>query len=159
MTGKDKCKILKEIRKEIAEQNDIEWVVSECSHKGECKGTCPRCESEVRKLERELELRRRVGKAVALVGISAVCLTGLAACSNFPQNTENDLSGAVPSRHAYAETPDVKIRGHAEAHPRKRSQFMVPSALRNSSPIRRRIASASGVLSAPWVSIHRREAS
>ena len=81
MRGKDKCQILKEIRRQIAEENDIEWVVSECSHKGECKGTCPKCESEVRKLERELSLRRRIGKSVAIAGISAACVTGLTACS------------------------------------------------------------------------------
>ncbi len=80
MTGKEKCKILKEIRREIAQQNDIEWVVNECRHKGECKGTCPRCESEVKKLEQELERRKRLGKSIALVGISAACLAGLVAC-------------------------------------------------------------------------------
>ena len=42
--GKEKCRILKEIRAEIARANDIEWVVSECKHKGNCKGTCPKCE-------------------------------------------------------------------------------------------------------------------
>jgi len=81
MNGKDKCRILKDIRKQIALQNDIEWVVSECSHKGECRGTCPKCESEVRKLEKELQLRRRLGKAVAITGVSAACMAGLTACS------------------------------------------------------------------------------
>ena len=81
MRGKDKCRILKDIRRQIAEENDIEWAVSECSHKGECKGTCPKCESEVRKLEQELSLKRRIGKTVALAGISAACVTGLTACS------------------------------------------------------------------------------
>ena len=38
MNGKDKCRILKDIRRQIAEKNDIEWVVSECKHKGNCKG-------------------------------------------------------------------------------------------------------------------------
>ncbi|MBQ9032280.1 MAG: hypothetical protein IJ106_12645 [Parasporobacterium sp.] len=81
MNGKDKCRILKDIRKSIAEQNDIEWVVSECTHKGNCKGTCPKCESEVRQLERELSLRRRLGKAVALTGVSAACIAGLTGCT------------------------------------------------------------------------------
>ena len=49
--GKEKCRILKQIRAEIARENDIEWVVSECKHKGNCKGTCPKCEQEVRQLE------------------------------------------------------------------------------------------------------------
>ena len=96
MTGKEKCKILKEIRKEIAEKNDIEWIVSECSHKGECKGTCPRCESEVRKLERELEIRKKVGKTVALVGISAACLTGLVACRPGYYNHQNPGNIEIP---------------------------------------------------------------
>ena len=81
MNGKDKCRILKEIRREIAEKNDIEWVVSECRHQGNCKGTCPKCEAEVRKLEAELSLRRRLGKAVAIVGVSSLCTVGLSACS------------------------------------------------------------------------------
>ena len=81
MNGKDKCRILKDIRRQIAENNDIEWIVSECSHKGSCKGTCPKCESEVRKLERELSLRRKFGKAVAITGVSAACVAGLTGCS------------------------------------------------------------------------------
>ena len=32
MKGKEKCKALKEIRKQIAENNNIEYVVSECKH-------------------------------------------------------------------------------------------------------------------------------
>ena len=71
MTGKQKCKILKEIRRQIAAQNDIRFVIEECTHKGNCRGTCPKCEWEVRMLEKELEKRRASGKKVALAGISA----------------------------------------------------------------------------------------
>ena len=81
MRGKEKCKILKQIRAEIAKQNDIEWITSECQHKGECKGTCPKCEAEVRKLEHELELKRKMGKNVAVAGIAtgiALSATGCA---------------------------------------------------------------------------------
>ena len=68
--GKKTCKILKEIRKQIAEENDIEFVTSECTYKGDCKGTCPKCEAEVRYLERELEKRQRLGKAAVVAGLS-----------------------------------------------------------------------------------------
>ena len=34
--GKQTCKILKEIRKQIAAENDIELVVSECTYQGDC---------------------------------------------------------------------------------------------------------------------------
>lgn len=71
MNGKNKCKILKEIRKAIATENEIDLVVSECKFTGECSGTCPKCEAEVRYLEDALEKRRMLGKKIALVGISA----------------------------------------------------------------------------------------
>lgn len=69
--GKQTCKILKDIRRQIAEANDIKYITSECQYKGDCAGTCPKCEAEVRYLEQQLESRRTAGKAVALAGISA----------------------------------------------------------------------------------------
>ena len=80
--GKEKCRILKEIRAEIARQNDIEWVVSECKHQGNCKGTCPKCEQEVRKLEKALERREALGKRVAVVGVSASIALSVTGCVN-----------------------------------------------------------------------------
>ena len=49
--GKQTCKILKDIRRQIAEANDIEFITSECQYQGDCLGTCPKCEAEVRYLE------------------------------------------------------------------------------------------------------------
>ena len=80
--GKEKCRILKEIRAEIARQNDIEWVVSECRHQGNCKGTCPKCEQEVRELESALARRQALGKAVAVVGISASIALSVTGCDD-----------------------------------------------------------------------------
>lgn len=80
MLGKKKCKILKEIRAQIAEANDIAYVVEECKHQGNCRGTCPKCEQEVLYLEQELEKRRQLGKKVAVAGIAgtlAVSMTGI----------------------------------------------------------------------------------
>ena len=85
MKGKDKCKILKELRREIAENNDIEFVVSECKHQGDCKGTCPKCEAEVAYLERELEKRRNLGKKVAVAGLSIGMAASMAGCTNVVQ--------------------------------------------------------------------------
>lgn len=78
--GKQTCKILKEIRKQIAEENDIEFVTSECTHKGDCAGTCPKCEAEVRYLERELEKRQRMGKAAVFAGMSLGTLFAATSC-------------------------------------------------------------------------------
>ena len=68
--GKQVCKILKDIRKQIAEENDIEFITSECTHKGDCAGTCPKCEAEVRYLEQQLARRRASGRNMRLAGIS-----------------------------------------------------------------------------------------
>ena len=78
--GKQTCKILKEIRKQIAAENDIELVVSECTYQGDCKGTCPKCEAEVRYLERELEKRQRLGKAAVFAGMTIGTAITAAGC-------------------------------------------------------------------------------
>ena len=68
--GKNTCKILKEIRRQIAEANDIEFITSECRYQGDCLGTCPKCEAEVRYLEQQLEKKRLAGKAATIIGVS-----------------------------------------------------------------------------------------
>ncbi len=62
--------MLKEIRRRIARENDIEFITSECRHKGSCAGTCPKCEAELAYLEEQLASRKRLGKAVRVVGLS-----------------------------------------------------------------------------------------
>lgn len=84
MLGKNKCKILKEIRRRIADENDIPYVTRECTHKGDCAGTCPRCEQELRYLEQQLAARRRLGKTVA---VTALC-AGLALTASGCVDTE-----------------------------------------------------------------------
>ena len=77
--GKRTCEILKDVRRKIAQKNDIALVERECTHEGDCRGTCPYCESEVRYLERELSKRRALGKAVTVAGI-AVSSIMMGAC-------------------------------------------------------------------------------
>lgn len=97
MKGKEKCKILKEIRAQIAAANEIAWVTEECPHKGECRGTCPKCEAEVRKLERELERRRALGKTVAVVGLSAGLIATTTACDALNDFGQEQVAGAMPA--------------------------------------------------------------
>ena len=102
MKGKKRCKILKEIRRQIAVNNDIEFVTSECKHQGDCLGTCPKCEAEVRYLERELEKRMKLGKAVTVAGLAAtITATTLLGTSCRPQipmteRTEEFLAVQLP---------------------------------------------------------------
>ena len=89
--GKKTCKILKDIRRQIAEANDIEYITSECQYKGDCTGTCPKCESEVRYLEHQLERRRMAGKAITLLGLSAGIIA-MNACANSPGQSAKNTS-------------------------------------------------------------------
>lgn len=108
MKGKEKCKALKEIRRQIAEKNDIEFIVSECTHKGDCKGTCPKCEAELRYLEKQLNLRKSLGKAVAVAGISVGACTMMTAC------TPLDVVSRLVSDVIY---PETDIAGDMEYIP------------------------------------------
>lgn len=85
--GKHICETLKGIRKEIAQANDIDYTPIECSHNGDCAGTCPACESEMRWLERQLRLRHSLGKAVIVAGLS-LTLSGVATASPSPVPSE-----------------------------------------------------------------------
>ena len=78
--GKQTCKILKEIRKQIAVENDIKLVIEECTYQGDCLGTCPKCEAEVRYLGRELEKRQRMGKAAIFAGMTIGTAITAAGC-------------------------------------------------------------------------------
>lgn len=79
--GKTICSVLKTIRKQVADANEIKYEPRECHHQGECCGTCPACEAEVRYIEQQLNIRRQLGKAVAVVGLSAGLFT-LTGCTS-----------------------------------------------------------------------------
>lgn len=65
MTGKEKCALLRSIRIQLAESNDIPYVPLQCYHKGNCKGSCWGCDDEVKKLTSEMIKRIKEGKPVS----------------------------------------------------------------------------------------------
>ena len=74
--GRSTCKLLKSIRQQIADANGISYQPKECQHKGDCAGTCPACEAEIRYLERELKARKGNGFGMKVAGIAAgICAT------------------------------------------------------------------------------------
>ena len=81
MAGKEKCRILKQIRQRIADENEIPYRTRECTHTGECSGTCPFCESEVRYLESQLKKRASLGKKIRLAAICAGMAVSVAGCT------------------------------------------------------------------------------
>ena len=84
--GKNICNQLKEVRKRIAEENDIPLEIAACTYKGECRGTCPRCEAEVRYLENALADRLRLGKVATVAGL-ALGLAATTAQAQAPVST------------------------------------------------------------------------
>ena len=76
--GKDTCKTLKEIRRRIAEANGIDYSPTECSFKGECLGTCPACEQEIRFLEDKLAEKKRKGTRAKVAAVAAgICAVAM----------------------------------------------------------------------------------
>ena len=92
--GKSTCKLLKDIRQQIADANGISYQPKECHHEGDCAGTCPACEEEIRYLERELKARKGNGFGMKVAGIAAgICATVMpmtaAAQAVTPDSTAN----------------------------------------------------------------------
>ena len=123
MLGKEKCRILKEIRQKIADENEIPYVTRECGFRGECRGTCPRCESELRYLESQLAARAALGKRVAVAALCASMSFAAAGCAPVDRllgrsapAPETDLTGAV----AYTEPgdePEIEVETGEVAWP------------------------------------------
>ena len=67
---KNICAALKQVRKRVADTNGIVYTPKECHFEGNCNGTCPACEAEVRYLEHQLNLLRKAGKAVTVMGVA-----------------------------------------------------------------------------------------
>ena len=112
--GKRTCRILKEIRRQIAEANDIEYVVEECQYKGDCKGTCPKCEAEVRYLEEQLHQRQILGKAVMVAGLSLGVVSNAMAQDVSLVEMPSDTIVSVPTKEV---TGKFIIRGKVVEEP------------------------------------------
>lgn len=81
--GKRICSELKAVRRRIADENGIELHQDECKHTGDCLGTCPKCEAEVRYLEQALTHRIATGRAATVAGLTL----SLAACGGTAEPT------------------------------------------------------------------------
>lgn len=70
MNGIEKCRLLREIRKRLCEDNGLPFTEEECpnEHPG-CRGTCPACELHLLSLNKMLEELKRNGKIIIYDGI------------------------------------------------------------------------------------------
>ena len=128
--GKQICETLKAIRRDIAEANGIDYSPAECTHKGDCAGTCPKCEQETRWLERQLRNRQALGKAVTIAGLS-VALGAMSSChpkifqpdgmimpipeptqTNLVNNVKNDsINTTIVTENDSTENIDMRLMG------------------------------------------------
>lgn len=69
MTGKEKCNLLKQIRKEIADRNGIAFEPAECNFQGNCSGTCPKCDEEIRYLDAQINKKAELGGRIRVAGV------------------------------------------------------------------------------------------
>lgn len=100
-TGKRICQALKNLRKRIADANEIPFEIEECTHKGDCPGTCPKCESELRYLMESINQREQEGKPVVVDGLMSEAELRQAfdiepICPEIPQKQEEVFLQGMP---------------------------------------------------------------
>ena len=105
--GKSTCKLLKDIRQQIADANGISYQPKECHYKGDCAGTCPACEEEIRYLERELKARKGNGFGMKVAGIAAGICATVMPMTAAAQGVKSDSTANRPVNTA--KKGDVKV--------------------------------------------------
>ena len=105
--GKSTCKLLKDIRQQIADANGISYLPKECHHKGDCAGTCPACEEQIRYLERELKARKGNGFGMKVAGIAAGICATVMPMTAAAQGVKSDSTANRPVNTA--KKGDVKV--------------------------------------------------
>ena len=106
--GKDICNELKALRRRIADENQIPLETEECTYKGECCGTCPRCDAEVRYLEDALSHRLSIGKAATVAGLAL----GLAVGAGVQAQNVTDAAALKPVAKEISDTVGkVRVTG------------------------------------------------
>jgi len=96
--GKITCEVLKKIRSEIAEANQIDYRSEPCSFKGECLGTCPKCESELQYLEHQLIKKQGSQKTALFAGVSLAIMSGFSACKQSDPAVQNTQTASVKTQ-------------------------------------------------------------
>ena len=92
------------MRRSIAEENGIALDIPECTYQGPCRGTCPRCESELRYLENALAERLRMGRTAKVAGI-ALALASTAAAGAQSTGVATVKGNETPEPVCAGETP------------------------------------------------------
>lgn len=110
--NKVKCERLKQIRKQLADRIGVDLHQSECTYRGECKGTCPKCAHEEKQLNQAL-----AAKGMLVAGLATLSL-GLAGCGNQYGDLEGEIetigSESESSEMISTESTDITEEGTEE---------------------------------------------
>ena len=104
-TGKEKCELLKKIRQHIAEKYGLSYCPTECTHEGDCLGTCPKCDAELVDLQRQLDEKGLSQVDINADFVDALTDFGLDESSEFIAMEE----GMIPLMGETA-SPFIKLR-------------------------------------------------
>lgn len=108
--GKDICEQLKKVRKGIADENGIPLKIEECTFKGECRGTCPRCEAEMAYLEAALTEKLKLGKVATVAGLAlGLAATQAQAQTPTPSKVDSVTNGQQVNDFLEGEINDESI--------------------------------------------------
>lgn len=122
--GRRVCDILKEIRKKFANEGNLELNQKECNYKGECSGTCPACEAELKKINDKFDHK----KLLSLAGCATMILPLTACTSNTMDNIQGNIEYregpyiADDSELTKDDLPDDLISGKIE--PKKKNKIL-----------------------------------
>ena len=117
--GRKACETLKAVRKQIADLNDIHYIPSNCTHSGDCLGTCPICEQEREYIEEQLMIKRKAGKALKIMGVAA----GLSAITSFQEAIAQESTMMADSIGAKFEWSYMYWQTGATANPAAMNQI------------------------------------
>jgi len=115
--GKITCEVLKKIRSEIAEANQIDYRSEPCSFKGECLGTCPKCESELQYLEHQLIKKQGSQKTALFAGVSLAIMSGFSACKQSDTQLQNSQTVPVKPQTEAVKTEKTQIASESGTLP------------------------------------------
>ena len=135
--GKDRCNILKNIRLQIAHENEIPFQIEACTFEGNCKGTCPRSEAELLYLEQKIAEKKQLGKRALVAGISLGLISTFSACNYQNQPTQEPIvkKDTISTVTLHKDTLDENVPppGYIESY--SRVIITVPAPIRELSGV------------------------
>jgi hypothetical protein len=113
MTGKQKCKVLKSVRRKIADLNGIPYSPQECTHDGPCSGSCPLCDMEAKELLNALDKKEKSGEMIQIETQHLFELDQIAQWSTEESKEESyipELCGCVmfPTKEGEISSSDIR---------------------------------------------------